>query len=103
MKLRFFYRINQKRQPIPFSNIRRNSKPIGNRWRELKKPCCEKAEVPCTCDFRYFVQIDGTGSPVDGTLIRRKKFPEPAEGIHFMEVASSEHECCKTEELPEIV
>lgn len=94
MKLRFFYRIDQKKDPIPFSNIRRKNKPKGLKWRELKNPCCSKEDVPCTCGPRFFVQLDNSGDPVDGTLIKRKLFPEPEEGIRFMEVRSSADECC---------
>jgi len=95
MKLRFFYRIDQKKDPIPFSNIRRKNKPKGLTWRELKNPCCSSEKVPCTCGHRFFVQLDSSGNPVDGTLIKRKLFPEPEEGIRFMEVRSSADECCK--------
>ncbi len=93
MKLRYFYKIDQNKNPIPASNIRRKSKPSGHQWRELLNSCCSPQTVPCTCDFRYFVQVE-RGNPVDHTLIKRKTKPTPEEGIFYMEVESSKNQCC---------
>jgi len=93
MKLRTFYKTNHKGEPVPASNIRRLSKPPGS-WREFKNVCCFSEEVSCTCDFRYFVQIDNQGNPVDHTLIKRKKFPENQRlGIRYAEV-NWKNICC---------
>lgn len=94
MKLRYFYKIDQNKNPIPASNVRRKSKPDGHQWKELLNHCCDPITVPCTCDFRYFVQVDPRGNPIDQTLIRRKNRPEPEEGIRYMEVKSSKNICC---------
>ena len=85
MKLRYFYRINHKKEPIPGSNIRRKSKP-GNQWREITPICCNPDAIDCTCGPRYWVQVDGTNKPVDGTLIKRDKYPLMAENIRYQEV-----------------
>lgn len=94
MKLRYFYKIDQNKNPIPASNIRRKSKPNGHQWKELLNACCSPQIVPCTCDFRYFVQVDPRGNPIDHTLIKRKDKPTPEEKFHYMEVESSKNVCC---------
>lgn len=93
MKLRYFYKIDHNRQPIAGSNVRRKSKP-GKQWREIQDPCCSPSDIACSCGPRFFVQLDGLGKPVDGTLIKRKQHPEPIDNIRYMEIASSESECC---------
>ena len=91
MKSKFFYKINKKGEPVPGSNIRRFYKPIG-KWVEIPKICCDPADVPCTCKHRYFIQVDGTGSPVSGTLIKRKKHPENGSDVRYIEVLWNH--CC---------
>ena len=93
MKLRYFYKISNKREPIPGSNIRRKSKP-GNQWIEILNPCCTPLTIDCTCGPRFFVQLDGIGKPVDGTLIKRKQHPEPIDNIRYMEI-QWESVCCQ--------
>lgn len=95
MKLRYFYRIDHKKNPIPASNIRRKSKPPGNQWKELINPCCveDAAEIPCNCgEFKYFVQLDYKGNPVDHTLVKRMRKADSDTGFKFMEVAPTS--CC---------
>jgi hypothetical protein len=86
MKLRYFYKLDQKKQPILGSNIRRKSKPAGHQWKEILDPCCNPNDVDCTCGVRFFVQLDGAGKPVDHTLIKRKSFPEMDGAIRFYEI-----------------
>lgn len=86
MKLRYFYKLDQKKQPILGSNIRRKSKPPGHQWKEILDPCCNSNNVDCTCGDRFFVQLDGTGKPIDYTLIKRKSFPEMDGDIRFYEI-----------------
>jgi len=83
--------MNHKKEPIPGSNIRRKSKP-GNQWVEILNSCCYPPEIDCTCNPRFFVQLDGIGKPVDGTLIKRKRHPEPIDNIRYMEVQAPD--CC---------
>ena len=92
MKLRYFYKVDRAHKPVPFSNLKRGFKPIGKRWRELIKPCCDPVAVSCTCDFRYFIQLDAQGQPVDATLIKRKHWPEMSDNIRYMELPWNE--CC---------
>lgn len=76
MKLRYWYKINHNKQPIPGSNVRRKSRPgASHQWKEILDPCCNSADIDCTCGPRYFVQLDGKGKPVDGTLIKRVDQP----------------------------
>lgn len=87
MKLRYWYKIDHKKQPIPGSNVRRKSRPgATHQWKEILDPCCLPADVSCTCGPRYFVQLDGRGKPVDGTLIKRNKLPEMLETIKYYEL-----------------
>lgn len=86
MKLRYFYKLDQKKQPIPGSNVRRKSKPSGHQWKEILDPCCSPSTVDCTCSHRFFVQLDGAGKPVDHTLIKRKAYPEMTEGVRYYEI-----------------
>jgi hypothetical protein len=93
MKLKSFYRLDKKGNPIPGSNIRRLSKPTQTgRWLLAKNICCLTPSTPaCTCDFRYWIQIDYAGNPIDHTLIKRKKRPENVSN-RFMEVFGI---CCE--------
>lgn len=84
MKLRYFYKVDHNKQPIPGSNIKRKSKP-GNQWKEIDT-CCNPLQVSCTCGFRFFVQLDGRGKPVDGSLIKRDGWPKMEDGINYQEV-----------------
>jgi len=93
MRLRHFYRINHKSQPIPGSNVKRKSKP-GNQWKEILDPCCTTIQtIDCTCGPRFFVQLDGSGKPVPGSLIKRNSWPKMEENIRFQEI-NWESECC---------
>jgi hypothetical protein len=88
MKLRYFYKIDHKKQPIPGSNVRRKSRPgASHQWKEILDPCCEPATVPCTCGPRFFIQLDNKGKPVDGSLMKRFSLPEGTSGMKFYEVA----------------
>lgn len=99
MKLRYFYRIDpNKKQPVPGSNVRRKSKP-GRFWKEILLPCCATTNINCTCDARYFVQIDGLNRPVDGTLIKRFTWPKMDEGIRYVEIDWRNPCCCNTDEI----
>ena len=93
MKLRYFFKVNAKGDPIPGSNIRKSSKPMKGRWVEILDPCCVTIlPIHCECnDFRYWVQIDGRGHPVDYSLIKRKHRPEN-EVSRYIEVGGIE--CC---------
>lgn len=92
MKLRYWYKIDHKKQPIPGSNIRRKSRPgASHQWKEILDPCCSPVDVICTCGPRYFVQLDGKGKPVDGTLIKREdqpknNLPEGTDGNKLYEI-----------------
>lgn len=87
MKLRYFYKTDHKKQPIPASNVRRKSKPPGGQWKELKNVCCEPLDVDCTCGPRFFVQVDYKGDPIDYTVIKRTKVPTTSgEGIKYAEI-----------------
>lgn len=87
MKLRYFYKINHKKEPIPGSNIRRKSRPKPySQWKEITLVCCDPAEIDCTCGPRFWVQIDGANKPVDGTLIKRDAYPLMAENIRYQEI-----------------
>jgi len=99
MKLRYFYKIDHNKQPIPGSNVRRKSKP-GNQWKEITSACCDPISVDCTCGPRFFVQLDGRGKPVDGTLIRRNGIPQMSEGIHYQEIQWQSPCCTIEEEFP---
>lgn len=100
MKLRFFYKIDKTSHPVPFSNIKRKSKPFGGKWKEVKTPCCDPTKIGCTCDFRYFIQIDTQGRLVDASLIKRKNYPESVGDSRYMEL--SWNECCDTSTVPEL-
>lgn len=93
MKLKYFYRLDKNNKPIPGSNIRRKSKPLHAKWKEIKNICCETLDIPCNCGPRYFVQVDGRGNPVDYSLIKRISKPEGTPGIRFAEVDWRD-ECC---------
>lgn len=96
MKLRYFFKVNKQGKPIPGSNIRKAHKPVQGRWKEIFNHCCvEPDAIPCDCDFRYFVQIDYAGNPVDHTLIKRIKRPE-SDVARFIEVTGIS--CCPPEE-----
>jgi len=89
MKLRYWYKVDQNKHPIPGSNVRRKSRPgPKSQWKEILDPCCSPLTVPCTCGPRYFVQLDGKGKPVDGSLLKRvsKGMPEGTDGAKFMEL-----------------
>lgn len=89
MKLRYWYKTDHTKKPIPGSNVRRKSRPgASHQWREILDPCCSPIDVPCTCGPRYFVQLDGKGKPVDGTLIKRihGNRPEGTDGAKFYEL-----------------
>jgi hypothetical protein len=95
MKLRYFYKIDQNKNPIPASNIRRKSKPPGRQWREIFNFCCVQAEVGCFCEPRYFIQLDHKGNPIDYTLIKRDSTPKlNNEGLKYGEIQSPKQECC---------
>lgn len=87
MKLRYFYKIDHKKQPIPGSNIRRKSRPgATHQWKEILDPCCDPLTILCTCGPRFFVQLDGKGKPVDHSLIKRWSLPEMSDGIKYYEI-----------------
>lgn len=92
MKLRYWYKIDHNKQPIPGSNIRRKSRPgATHQWREILDPCCDPLVLDCTCGPKYFVQLDGRGKPVDHTLIKRvdqsrNNFPEGTTGLKLYEL-----------------
>lgn len=98
MKLRYFYKIDHKKQPVSGSNVRRKSKP-SRFWKEILLPCCATTDINCTCNARYFVQIDGLNKPVDGTLIKRFAWPKMDEGIRYVEVDWKNPCCCNTDEI----
>lgn len=91
MKLKYFYKIDHKKEPVPGSNIRKKSKP-GNQWLEIIPICCEPDSLTCTCGWRYFVQLGANKKPVDGTLIKRKSWPKMDEGIKYQEIQAPD--CC---------
>lgn len=93
MKLRYFYKIDHKKQPIPGSNVRRKSTP-GKQWIEILSPCCSPIVIDGTGGPRYFVQLDGYGKPVDGTLIKRPDTPKMEEGIKYYEL-DWKSPCCR--------
>lgn len=97
MKLRYFYKIDHNKQPIPGSNVRRKSKP-GNQWKEITSACCEPITVDCTCGPRFFVQLDGRGKPVDGSLIKRTGIPQMTDGIKYQELQWKSPCCTPPEE-----
>lgn len=92
MKLRYWYKIDHKKEPIPGSNIRRKSRPgASHQWKEILDPCCSPLDLDCTCGPRFFVQLDGGGKPVDGTLIKRvdqprNNVPEGTDGKKLYEI-----------------
>jgi len=89
MKLRYWYKVDQNKQPIPGSNVRRKSRPgPSHQWKEILDPCCNPLDVECTCGSRYFVQLDGRGKPVDGSLIKRidGEKPEGTDGNKLYEI-----------------
>lgn len=92
MKLRYWYKIDHKKQPVPGSNVRRKSRPgASHQWKEILDPCCNPLGLDCTCGPRYFIQLDGRGKPVDGTLIKRvnqpkNNFPEGTDGNRLYEI-----------------
>lgn len=86
MKFKYFYKRDHNKQPIPGSNVRRKTKP-GNQWMEIPSLCCDSPdEIDCTCGARFFVQLDGRGKPVDGSLIKRFGWPQMSEGIKYQEI-----------------
>src|SRR5688572_32763900 len=94
MKLRYFYKIDHKREPIPGSNVRRKSKPKPlSQWKEILDPCCSPVDVDCTCGPRFFVQLDGLKKPVDHSLIKRFVFPRMDDGIKYYELPWKS-DCC---------
>lgn len=94
MKLRYFYKINHKKEPIPGSNIRRKSRPKPySQCKEITPVCCDPAAIDCTCGPRFWVQIDGANKPVDGTLIKRDAYPLMAENIRYQEI-NWKSPCC---------
>lgn len=98
MKLRYWYKIDQNKQPIPGSNIRRKSRPGPSyQWKEILDPCCSPLDITCTCGPRYFIQLDGRGKPVDGSLIKRihGDRPEGTDGTKFYEL-QWKSPCCDT-------
>ena len=98
MKLRYWYKTDHNKQPIPGSNIRRKSRPgASHQWKEILNPCCSTLDTDCTCGSRYFVQLDGRGNPVDGSLIKRIRGdkPEGTEGMKFYEL-QWKSPCCAT-------
>lgn len=98
MKLRYWYKTDHNKKPIPGSNVRRKSRPgASHQWREILDPCCSPLDVTCTCGPRYFVQLDGRGKPVDGTLIKRihGNRPEGTDGAKFYEL-DWKSVCCDT-------
>lgn len=89
MRLRYWYKVDQNKQPIPGSNIRRKSRPgPKSQWKEILDPCCFPLDVQCTCGSKYFVQLDGRGKPVDGSLIKRTHGdkPEGTDGNKLYEI-----------------
>lgn len=98
MKLRYWYKTDHTKKPIPGSNIRRKSRPgASHQWREILDPCCSPLDVSCTCGPRYFIQLDGRGKPVDHTLIKRinGNRPEGTDGAKFYEL-DWKSVCCAT-------
>lgn len=93
MRLRYFYKIDHKHQPIPGSNVRRKTKPYGHQWKEIDLPCCDPLTVPCTCGPRFFIQLDGLNRPVDGSLIKRFVWPRMETGIRYSELPWKS-DCC---------
>lgn len=91
MKLKYFYKIDHKKEPILGSNIRRKSKP-GNQWVEIIPICCTPDSTECSCGWRYFIQVDSRNNPVDGSLIKRKSWPKMAENINYQEIQAPD--CC---------
>jgi hypothetical protein len=99
MKLKYWYKIDHNKQPIPGSNIRRKSKPgASHQWKEIVKPCCDPQDIDCTCGPRYFVQLDGLGNPVDHSLIKRFSYPRMQEGINYHELPWKSV-CCPSAEI----
>lgn len=96
MRLRYFYKINHKKEPVPGSNVRRKSRPKPySQWKEITPVCCDPAAIDCTCGPRFWVQIDGVNKPVDGTLIKRDAYPLMAENIRYQEI-DWKSPCCVT-------
>lgn len=81
---RYFFKLNRYNIPIERSNIKRISKPIG-KWKEIKKCNSIIDTVPYMKIYKYFIQIDHLGNPIDSTLIRRLKRPEN-NGLRFIEI-----------------
>jgi len=95
-KLRYFYKINYKKEPIIGSNISRRSKPKPlNQWKEIVPICCNPDEIDCTCGYRYWIRIDKANKPIDGTLIKRDSYPLMAENIRYQEI-DWKSVCCVT-------
>lgn len=87
MRLRHFYKVNHKKEPIPGSNIKRKSKPSPlSQWKEILDLCCEPSEIDCTCGPRYFVKLDTNGKPVPGSLIKRYVYPKMETGMKYQEI-----------------
>lgn len=86
MKLKYFYKTDHNKQPIPGSNIRRKSSP-GKQWKEILTPCCNGvASIPTTSGPRFFVQLDHNNRPIDGSLIKRNGIPEMVREIKYLEL-----------------
>lgn len=96
MKLKSYYRIDNQGEPVLASNIKRYSLPRvkGERWKQLDNFCCNTPEISCTCDFRYFVQTQKDGTPIDHTIIKRLKPPTTGDaGIIYKEIQWQDP-CC---------
>lgn len=94
MKLRYFYKIDSQGNPILGSNIRRQRRPNGNNWKELKNICCDPDPVACSCKYNYFVQVDALGNPIDYSLIKRYGLPNLGkEGMMKFARVERDH-CC---------
>jgi hypothetical protein len=98
MKLRYWYKTDHNKHPIPGSNIRRKSRPgASHQWKELIPVCCNSQSIDCTCGPQYFVQVDRSGNPVDYSLIKRIEggMPDGTDGMKFMEV-QWKSPCCSS-------
>lgn len=87
MRLKYFYKIDHNKQPIPGSNVRRKSIP-GKQWKEIVPLCCQDPSevIDPTGGWRFFVQLDGSGRPVDGTLAKKHGLPQMTDGVKYQEV-----------------
>lgn len=94
MKLKYYYKVDHNKLPIPGSNVRRKSSP-GKQWREITPICCGAAPVEATGGFRFFLALDHNNKPIDGSLIKRKGYPEMDRKIKYQEI-NWKSECCTT-------